>query len=41
VSCRLLYVESAAALAQAQRMRRLDAVAHGRARVTYDVNGPA
>jgi uncharacterized protein len=32
VSCRLLYVEAAAALAQAQRMARLDARRYVRAR---------
>ncbi len=36
VSCRLLYVEAAAALAQAQRMERLDAAQHGRARDLLD-----
>lgn len=36
VSCRLLYVETAAALAQATRMARLDAGGHDRARNLLD-----
>ncbi|OLT14589.1 twitching motility protein PilT [Pseudonocardia sp. CNS-139] len=36
VTCRLAYVEVAAALAQAQRMARLDAAAHRRARALLD-----
>lgn len=36
VSCRLLYVETAAALAQATRMARIDAPAHDRARGLLD-----
>ncbi|MGH3587266.1 MAG: type II toxin-antitoxin system VapC family toxin, partial [Pseudonocardia sp.] len=36
VSCRLLYVEAAAALAQAERMRRIDDIRHGQARDLLD-----
>ena len=36
VSCRLLYVEAAAVLAQAHRMRRLDDTAHRRSRRLLD-----
>jgi predicted nucleic acid-binding protein len=36
VSCRLLYVEAAAALAQAHRMSRLDDAAHRRSRKLLD-----
>lgn len=36
VSCRLLYVEAAAALAQAERMGRLDRTQHRRARDLLD-----
>ncbi len=37
VSCRLAYVEAAAALAQARRMGRLDAARHEQARELLDV----
>lgn len=40
VSCRLLYVQAAAALAQAHRMQRLDSAQHATARPSSTGCGP-